>query len=308
MGFLRSRTGKIVAGVALFLFFLVWCFPYQNLRGYVFEKIYGSTRIYMTSDDMTLSLLGWPGIRLTNVTAIIPLQTGGEMEVAAQSAVIRVGIGRLFPPAPMVSARLDGLKRGGDAYVKVVPGRTRLGVKASLDEVVLDQFPLPVVNAAMAGKLSGSVDLDVDLANPAKTTGKVDLNGAGVTVPSLDLRTTMLGVELPPLKMGDLAARLRAQNGAAEIQTFQFGGKDADLSGSATGNLRLADTLAQMFLTLTLRLELAEKYKSDPRSATLVSFLETFKGATPNKYGLGWNASIGEMQADVFKGLPKKVD
>lgn len=307
MGFFQSRTGKIFGIVALFLFFLVWCFPYQNLRGYVFEKIYNATRIYMTSDDMTLSLLGWPGIRLTNVTAIVPMQNT-EMEVTAQSAVIRVGIGRLFPPGLMVSAALDGLKKGGDAYVKVIPGRTRVGVKVDLEDVALMQFPLPMVNAAMAGKISGTVDLDADIASPSKTTGKIDLKGAGVTVPSLDLKQT-IGVELPPLKLGDLAMRLKAQNGAVEIQTAQFGGKDADLSGSAVGDLKLADTLSQMFLTLTVRLELAEKYKSDPRSATLVSFLDTFKGSTPNKYGLGWKASIGEMQTDIFnKALPKKVE
>lgn len=64
------------------------------------------------------------------------------------------------------------------------------------------------------------------------------------------------------------------QNGGVEIQTAQFGGEEADRSGSAVGDVKLADTLSQMFLTLTIRLELAEKYKSDPRSATLVSFLD----------------------------------
>ena len=307
MRFLGTRAGKIAAGIALFLFFVVWTFPYQNLRGYVFGKIYATTRIYMSSDDMTLSLFGWPGIRLTNVTAIVPMRTG-DMEVSADSAVVRVGIGRLFPPAPMVSVALGGLKKGGDLYAKVVPGRTRLGVKATLDDVALLQFPLPTLNAAMSGKLNGTIDVDADLANPSKTTGRVELNGNGVTVPSLDLKN-VIGVELPPLKLGDLALRLRAQNGIVELQTAQFGGKEADLSGSAQGDLRLADELLQMFLTLTLRMELAEKYKSDPRSATLVSFLETFQGSTPNKYGLGWKASFGEMQTDIFnKALPKKVE
>jgi type II secretion system protein N len=307
MGFLRTRTGKVLAAIALFLFFLVWCFPYQNLRGYVFGRIYAATRIYVTSDDMTLSLLGWPGIRLTKVTAIVPLQTG-DMEISAERAVVRVGIGRLFPPAPMVSASFEGLKNGGDAYIKVVPGRTRLGLKASLDDVALVQFPLPTLNAVMAGRLSGKIDVDVDLAQLSKTVGLVELTGHDVTIPSLDLKH-VIGVELPPLKLGELALRLRAQNGCAEIQTAQFGGKEADLSGSAVGDLRLADEVSQMFLTLTLRMELAEKYKSDPRSATLVSFLETFQGATPNKYGLGWKASFGEMQTDIFnKALPKKVE
>jgi len=307
MGFLQSKAGKIVAGIALFLFFLVWSFPYQNLRGYVFGKIYSATRIYVTSEDMTLSLLGWPGIRLTKVTAIIPMQTG-DMEVSADSAVVRVGIGRLLPPAPMVSISIDGLKKGGDAYIKVIPGRTRLGVRATLDEVALTQFPLPKMNAAMAGKVSGSVDVDADMANPPKTTGRADLKGSGIGLPLLDLKD-VIGVELPPLKLGDTAMRLRVQNGNVEIQTAQFGGKDADLSGSAVGDFKLADQLASMFLTLTVRLEMAEKYKNDPRSATLVSFLDTFKGNEPNKYGLGWKASIGEMQADIFnKALPKKVE
>src|SRR5437899_1786864 len=59
MEFNRPKISTIFICIGLFLFFLLICFPYQNLKGYIFGRIFKETGITVVADDIYPSFFGW---------------------------------------------------------------------------------------------------------------------------------------------------------------------------------------------------------------------------------------------------------
>ncbi len=94
-------------------------FPFSNLKGYLFSQIYRNTGISIVfAEDLYLILLGWPGVGMKNVEVIIPAMDG-EIEMTVRRITARVGIGSVFPFSLSYSIGIDGLKKGGDIFVKL---------------------------------------------------------------------------------------------------------------------------------------------------------------------------------------------
>lgn len=298
----RPKLTTILLGVGLFLFFLLLTFPYKNLKGYVFGKIQAATQIQIVADDLYPTFFGWPGVAIRNATVTIPMGAS-DIELTAEKVVARVGIGGLFPPTPLVSMSISGLKGGGDLYLSFSQSKSSTSVRAESDALELGQIAIP----GMSGRISGKVDLDgkfvIDQQDLSRSTGEATLDCKNIKIPPQNLQ----GIVFPPLPLGPTKAKIAIKNGTAELATFQFGEPTADFRGSATGDLRLGANLMASFLNLTIRIQLTDKFKANPQSATIVSFLESFKTATPGDHAMKWSATLQDMTTNVMAAIPQKA-
>lgn len=286
----------------LFLFFLVLTFPFQNLRGFIFGKIYQTTRIMITAEDMYLSLFGWPGLGLNNVTASIPMGMG-EIDLASEKLIVRVGVSGLLPPAPAISMSLKKLKKGGDLFVKMSQTKSRMSGAVEASGVELSQVAIPGMAEPIPGKLDLDGDFSIDTTDFAKSTGSAKLDLTKLKIPAQNLQ----GIILPVLKVGDIKGKLTMKNGAGEINNFQIGSKDSDIKGTITGDLKMAANAMASVLSLNIKLNLTEPFRQNPNSATFVSFLDSFRTGTPGEYNIKVSASLNEFSTNAVGVLVSAI-
>ncbi len=308
-----KRSTTIFICLGLFFFFVLIGFPFQNLRGFIFNKIYKQTGVLIVSEDMYLTLLGWPGIGLRNVTATLPPQIlGEELDISAQKITLRVGIGGLIPPSLSYSVSVKGMKKGGDLYLKLSQLQSRgqqlssCSVSFEADGVHLDQLGLgSSPSDLLSGVVTGDGYVSLDLTDLSKTNGTVRLTIDKLRSPGANLQ----GIVIPPIRFGNLQAKLFAKNGNVDIGGLQWGGKESDMDGSLTGDLRLGKGLFQSYLNLTaLRLKMTDQFRDDPNSATIVSTLNSVDNRTPGTYALKWTQGIDKIAENFLYSLPEKLD
>lgn len=305
------RTLTIVG--ALFVFFFFWAVPLRNLRGYVYGKILQSSGVRLESEDLGLSLLGWPGIRLYKAKATVPFYTSdmrGQpvtlyLDLSANRVTARIGVGDFFPPAPRVSLYAEGLEKGGNLYVRAVPGKAAIRGLFEADKVALSQLASAFLNEPVNGILNATGSFHYDTRDLAKSTGAASLLIRSLKVPGMNYE----GIVLPEIAWDEVKAKLEAKNGTLDITECRFGTPQADLRGTLTGSVRLGKDFATSQFNLLLKMQMTEKYKKDPQSATLVSFLQSFESATsPGEYSLKWNTSYAEILTNMALALPVKGD
>jgi type II secretion system protein N len=297
----RPKWTTVLICIALFLFFVLVLFPFQNLKGYLFSQVYVNTRILLNAEDIYLSLFGWPGLGMTNVDITVPMGSG-DLELSAKRVVMRVGIGSLFPPAPSVSLSVSGLKGGGDLWVKVTRAGSVIRGSIDADQVVLKQLKMSDFPQAIEGVATIQGDFNIDDTALNKSVIDMSLDIDKFRFPPLNLQ----GFVLPAFDLGKVVAELKTRNGNVEITKSQLGQPKGDFQGKMIGEFRLAQYLAQCFLNLTLKLQLSEKYRNDPNNATITSFLGGFQ-TSPGDYALKWSSTIGGMQQNLLNALPQKA-
>ncbi len=298
----KPKASTLAICVGLFFSFVFFTFPFQNLRGFIFSKIFENTGIILIADSIYPSIFGWPGIGVRNVNATLPI-SGGELELASEKAVIRVGVGGLFPPVPLISLYMKGLKKGGDLYVKVVQGKNQVSGYLEATRVELKQLEFPGLSEPISGSLSADTDFALDLSDLSHSSGYLNIDIGKLKIPAQNLQ----GIVLPPMNLGDLKGKIQIKNGIADITSFSFGAKDSDIRGIITGELKLANTFMNSFLNLTIKLQVTDSYRQNPQSATLLSFLTSFAQKTPGDFGLKWSAKIADLTTNLMNAIPQPI-
>jgi len=298
---MKGKVGKILFCLGLFLFFVLWRFPYQNLKGHIFSLIYKKTRIVMSADEIGPAFLGWPGISLSKADLTIPIKRD-RLNIQAESVVAKVGIGGLFPFGPLVSLYFRNLKEGGDLYVKYKQAGSRRAVILEAEGVILDQLALQNMPDAVRGKLDAEADMSIDIKKVANSHGYLNLDATGLTLPPANVPQFLLSI--PSLSLGKLTGRLVLNKGVAEITEFTFGGPKADLKGSLTGSIQLKNSMPQSKVDLRLTVEVSERIKNDPSTVTFLSILNTYKTSKPGVYAMEWSGTFKSLQSNP---LPNRV-
>lgn len=301
----RPKPRTILIAVGIFLFFFIWRFPYRNLRGYVFSEIYRTTGIRIEAEDMGLTLFGWPGVVLHRATLSVPAGPTFDLDLAAEDITARVGIGGLFPPAKMISLYVYNLQKGGDLYLRATQSKSYVTGSLTGDKLNLVQFLKAGLPEPIEGLLTASGSFSYAIEDLAKSTGDFELGIRKLKIPGMNIQ----GIILPEIAWDDVKAKLSAKNGNLDITQCQLGNPQSDLRGTLTGSIRLGRDLFSSYFNLVLRLQMTEKYKNDPQSATLTAFLKTFESTkTPGEYALKWAATYGEMQNNLLLALPTKAE
>lgn len=300
----KKTIGTVILCFSIFLFFFILKFPFENLKGHLFQTIYKQTRIVLLAESLRPALLGWPGVSLKGVDVSIPLQKQ-RMNIQAKHLVARAGIGGIFPPSPSFSLSFEELREGGDVYVKLKQGKRTYDVVFEADGLNLAQLEFPGLSAPVQGELNSDSDIFVNLGDLNKSNGDVELNIRKLVVPSQNLQPFMV---LPVIQMGTFDAKLNVKNGVAKFQQFKFGDPKSDLRGSITGQILLGKTFIDSSLDIALHIQISDTLKNNPNAASLVSLLNGYTTKEPNSYAMMWDATFREMTTNTFAALPKRLN
>lgn len=281
--------------------FFCLTFPLQNLRNFVFKKIYDTSGVVITADSLSPNFFGWPGVTLKNPSVSIPT-VNGDVNLTSQDLVARFRLAGFIPPIPAISFALYGLKGGGNVYARVAHSGETYRIVAEASKANLAQINIPGFPEPIPGILDMDGDFSVDTKDLSRSIGSLDLDIQKTLIPALNLQ----GIILPVLNFGDIKIKLTIRNGTVEILNFKMGSKGSDISGSLSGEMRLGQSIYSSQLNITLKLALSPGYVANPQGATLVSLLESYKDSK-GEYGLRWNATIQDMMTNVAAALPQKV-
>ncbi len=301
----KPKVKTVLVAIGIFLAFFIWRFPYRNLRSYIFGEIYKTTGIRIEAEDLGLTFFGWPGVVLRKATLAVPVGPTFDLDLAAEEITARVGIGGLFPPAKMVSLYAYGFQRGGDLYVRASQSKSYLNGTLTGDKLNLSQFLKAGMPEPIEGILTAAGSFSYALEDLSKSTGDFQLTIRKLKIPGMNLQ----GIILPEIAWDDVNAKLTAKNGSLDIVQCQLGNPTSELRGTLSGSIRLGRNISTSFFNLVLRLQMTEKYKNDPQSATLAAFLKTFESTkTPGEYALKWAATPAEMSTNIMLALPAKAE
>jgi hypothetical protein len=59
---------------------------------------------------------------------------------------------------------------------------------------------------------------------------------------------------------------------------------------------------------VVLKLQLSDKFRQNPQSATLVSLLQSYQNNTPGDYAMKWNATVNDMSSNLVMAIPQKAN
>lgn len=295
----RIKTSSIFVAVSVFFTFLLIRFPFQNLKGLIFGKIYKATGAYILADDIYPSLFGWPGLGMKNVSITIPV-AGLEFDLECQKLIFKIGFSDLFPPTPSFSLYLKRLKKGGDLYIRFSQGKS--GIRASVETTRLDLSQLNSSGSApiATGTADVDVDLKIDNGNASFTTGNADIALTNFTLGAQNIQ----GIVLAEMKLGTVKGNIISKNGTASVESFQIGNPGSDLLGTMSGEIKLDPDWNNSLLSLALKLKLSDTYVRNPDSATITSFLNTFK-VGEREYSIRLNASVAQFSQSSILLLQK---
>lgn len=304
----KPKASTVLVAFLVFIVTSIFFFPFNNLRGNIFGQIYAKTGIVLVADDMSLTFFGWPGLVLYNVNVTLPVGTG-EIELASEKLVFKVGLSGLFPPSPSVSLNLKKLKKGGDLYINLAQSGNATNVKIDAEEVNLEQIAVPGLGENIPGLVNINGKMSIQKNDFSKSTGSLDIQGKDLKIPHQVVGSAAQGFsfDIPAMQVDKFAFVVNIKNGSLEFTNVNMGTPTSDLRGSITGDLKLGQRFEQSILNLTLKLQLANKILQDPQAKTFTSFLEGYTLKTPGEYGMKWFASIQELSGLSYKILPEKL-
>lgn len=295
------KPKTIFISLGLFLFFLFLLFPYKNIKGYIFGKIYEKSQVFLTAEDVGPIILGWPGIKLYKFSAVVPLE-GSELELAGDKISARFGLAGLFPPMLSKSVNISGMKKGGDIYFREYDSKNSLGLEFDLYKLVISQLFPSSVQDLVSGVVTADGDFDFDWKTPTKSKGEAKIDVVQLKMSSQNLQ----GFIIPAVNINDLKAKMAMKNGVLEFTQFQFGNDTSDLKGAITGDLRVGNNFMQSFLNLTLRLTVAPSLRDNPKASSILMFLDgTYKSSKSADYVMRWSGTLEEIS--TRSPFPQKV-
>lgn len=291
----KPKKSTVVLGLIVFILGFVFFFPFQNLKGVLFQYIFDNTGILIVAEDIHPVFLGWPGVRFNNVNVSLPVGPD-DVELASKSMTVR-GIRFSLPFIYTPSLFFKELKGGGNLFMKFGRSGPVTVVALETDAFNLGQIKLPVLGQSINGILNGDISLKTNSANFAETKGTVRLTGAGIKTPAILVNNTMLGppFQIPELEAGDLDIKMGFSDGVMTISNFKLGNQKTDLSGTLSGEAKLGATSDQTQINLTLRLVFSSKILDNPEYKTFLDFLGAYRTATAGEYAMNWNTTIAAL-------------
>jgi len=304
----KPKASTLLTVFIIFILTSLMFFPFGNLRGYIFGQILNRTGIVLVADDMSLTFLGWPGLVLHNVNVTLPVGNG-EIELASEKLIFKVGLSGLLPPVPSISLNLKKLKKGGDLYINVGRSGTAIAVKIEADAVNLAQISVPGLGENIPGFVDIDGDMSLDEKDVSKSTGFLDIQGKELKITHQVVGAPAQGFsfDIPAMTVDKFACVVKIKNGTLDFTNINLGTPTSDLRGSIVGDLKLGQKIEQSILNLTLKLQLSNKILQDPQAKTFTSFLEGYTLKSPGEYGMKWFASIQELSGMSYKILPEKL-
>ncbi len=288
---------KILGFTALFLVALFVLFPINNLRGYIFDRVFKSSGVLLVSDSMHFSLFGMPGVRMENVNVTLPIGDQ-EIDLWSQNVTLKLALSGLFPPLPGGSVKISELKKGGDIYTKIGKGQNSIAFHLNATQVNLEQIGTRNGNPPLKGLLNISSDIIFNETEVIKSSGYFKISIKDLLLIQQTISPPELGgltIIIPTMKIGKLNGTLNMKNGVLEVAQFKFGeDPNSDLKGILNGDFKLEKKIELSALNIGLTLKLSQRILDNPEAATFKSALTGFQIA-PGEYSLKCNGTIQDF-------------
>jgi len=234
------ETSYAAFGFLSFVFFLLATFPYRL----ALTAMVTSMGFNLTTSGESLNL---PiGTELTNVRVTSIAQPGSSPLLESSSLTITPSIGSLLLLRPGVRARAEFY--GGTVVIRGHQGASASALAIDAAGINLASARLlRGIGAALGGQLSGSGDFVITPGSIADDRGGLNLDVSGLTI--------RMAPGLPPIRLGDVSAKLRLERGSIVIDELKNLGGDMVLK--ADGKIALAPDLLSSTLAIKLTLSQA---------------------------------------------------
>jgi type II secretion system protein N len=229
------RIGIIVFGVVMFFFFLLIKLPEARIQNLLMAHI----RIMMQNQGL---LFNAEKIRMGVIFGLSLKMEGVEIKAADDDRqVLKIPYLKVSPhllSLPFKTKKASIKAETMNGSIDGMLGASATGFVSDLDidgidvgaTTLLRKF-IPVDLAS--GKIDGTVKLDLNMADPSKSDGTVNLAIKKLAVPA----QPVMGINLPALKVSQSKIQISIAQGAITIRAFEIGKdpKTDDLILNVTG-------------------------------------------------------------------------
>jgi len=268
-----------------FLSFAYLTFPYGRVRDFLVQEVErpADRNGRRQASGLELEIVdlapSWvTGVEATGVRLVKQPEDADAqpMEMTLEHVEARVGLLSLLMGD--VSVDYDAEFAGGSVAGAYEDSDGAMHVTAELTSLHLRRvgFIRGALGIPITGTASGNIDMNIS-EQVRETAGQIDLNIADLRLgdghAKLALPGMGDGLTIEQVQAGNLALRVRAENGVAHVERLTSHGPDAEIDGS--GSVQLLRPLAMSRLDMLFRLKFLDAYKEkSDRTRALFSLLE----------------------------------
>jgi len=236
----KFRMFIFVIATAAFAIFL---FPFGDLSDKITSIVSEATenRVYLQFDDLSLTMIPQPALKMTNVLAETP--TASDITVPELS--VAPSILMLIKQKPMGHAVATGLM-GGELDVNVsgsskIASPNAMAVQAQFTDFQMKQLIKTLqlaVPFTMSGKgrMTASVDLDPEMK--AQPEGDVEIQVNKADIPSFAVPIGgMAPLPIPGMNLEKVSFKGKLKNGQLQLAETQIGGPKDEINAKVTGTM-----------------------------------------------------------------------
>lgn len=225
----RRRLGYTAFFILALLFGLRQTFPFDALKE---KAIIEAGKNGFRIDLLELGPSGLAGVRATGLV-VEPMSMEG-LKIPLDQLDLSVSL------LPLVAGHLnlsfDARAFGGRVKGGYEQSKTAQRVIAKADDLDLAAAQGPVKKLSgldLGGTIKADIDVTLDLKEPAKSDGHIDLDVGKAVVNGGDVPVASMGgtVSLPKMVLGDVTARATVKDGKANFEKLEAKSEDLELSG-----------------------------------------------------------------------------
>ncbi|MBI3558616.1 MAG: type II secretion system protein GspN [Deltaproteobacteria bacterium] len=289
-----QRTGIILFAIASFFFFVVMKLPEARIQNLIIAhiRIIAQEQGFLFSaEKVHVGLLFGPSLKMYNVELKSLENESQVLKIAylkvrprllsLVSSVKKVGV-----TAEMLDGELSGTVGGSTTG--------SMAVDLSIDAIDLgaSQIMKRFLPVEVSGKINGSIRLDLDSENTAKSEGAIKLSIDKLAMPP----QAVSGFNLPKINISESKINLGISGGQLTITQFDLGKdiKTDDLVGKLTGSGVLNRYLDRSTIKATAIFSLSQGVKT---SFPLLNALLSSALTSDGKYAYKFSGSLSALDA-----------
>jgi type II secretion system protein N len=294
----RGIAGRVAFALVVYVIAFFFSFPYGRIREQVIAVA--------AQRDMDVQIgsagpLFGVGIAFHDIKVAKRVPEGKRPQpLRIDEARVRVSpLARLFGETA-VSVAADAL--GGALDVDFQASKTSSRVRLNSQDLSIGQLPgiKEAINIPLFGKLAVGADLGMPTGRLAETTGNLTWSCAACAIGDGKSKLKVAGVleeglDLPRLRLGELAGRVVFEKGVGKLQGVQARSPDGEIS--VEGEIRLADPLPYSQIDLYVRFKLSDALlKSSDKLGLMMQLGDAMGGKAPDgAYGVRLTGSFAHL-------------
>lgn len=261
------RIGYPLFYLFCFVVFLSWTFPYEKLKQRIVATFNAEQKGSSTPQELSIEELDsyfLTGLEATGVRLISPSTDPKKSNTSllVDSARARISLLGLLVGNKDVNFSVDAFEGSAKGSFEDT-GKARHidvtfdGMELSNVSTITDSAGFP-----LAGKLFGTIDLDLPEGKASKANGRINLEVRDMyagDAKELKITTKLGPFTLPRVKIGTFAVVGEAKDGVLKLSKVGASGGDVDVSGD--GRIQLRERATDAHLDVNLKFKINDGYR-----------------------------------------------